>query len=225
MGSDITEAERYGNEDPHIVILSKGFWLAETTVAQALWQVVMGDNPSHFKQGESSNFPVESVSWEGAQGFIDKLNQRYTELGLRLPWEAQWEYACRAGTTTPFSFGDNITPEQVNYDGNRPFAAGENGLYREKTVIVKSCAANAWGLHEMHGNVWEWCEDAWQEHLGTEQVTDPWLNDGKRQEGAGRVLRGGSWSDRGGIVRSAMRSRITPVNPFSSIGLRLSLGL
>ena len=109
-------------------------------------------------------------------------------MNARLPTEAEWEYACRAGTNTPFSFGDNITPEQVNYDGNYPYADGKKGLYREKTVPVKSLPANAWGLYEMHGNVWEWCQD-WYGDYPAEPVTNP---EGS-QAGVERVVRGGSW--------------------------------
>ncbi len=93
---------------------------------------------------------------------------------VRLPWEAEWEYTCRAGTTIPFSFGENITPEQVNNDGHFPYAEGEKGLYRGETVAVKTLPANDWGLYEMHGNVLEWCMDKWREHLGSEAVSDPW---------------------------------------------------
>lgn len=142
-------------------------------------------------------------------------------LKAQLPTEAQWEYACCAGTDTPFSFGDNITPEQVNYEGNYPYAGGKKGLYRQKTVPVKSLPANPWGLYEMHGNVWEWCQDAWQEKLPAKPVTDP--------EGAGgdtgqRVVRGGSWLDEGRYCRSAYRLRLSPDLRFNLLGFRLALG-
>ncbi|NOQ45461.1 MAG: SUMF1/EgtB/PvdO family nonheme iron enzyme, partial [Desulfobulbaceae bacterium] len=200
--------------------LTRGYWLAETAVTQAVWQVVTGENPSGFK-GEQN--PVEQVSWDDAQGFIKQLNgdlrSSLSELVVRLPTEAEWEHACRAGTDTPFSLGENITPEQVNYNGNFPYADGEKGLYRKKTVPVKSLPANLWGLYEMHGNVWEWCADGWLEHPGEEPVTDPY-----QETGFDRVLRGGSWYDIGRIVRSAYRYQFSPVGRLDSIGFRLSLG-
>nr|CAA6825158.1 MAG: Formylglycine-generating enzyme, required for sulfatase activity, contains SUMF1/FGE domain [uncultured Thiotrichaceae bacterium] len=155
----------------HEVKLSQGFWLADTTCTQELWQAVMGENPSSFK--DSLQNPVDTVSWLDAQNFIQKLNQLVPELNAYLPSEAQWEYACRSGTTSPFSFGDNITTDQVNYDGNYPYAGGEKGEYREKTVEVKALPANQWGLYQMHGNVWEWCFDEYASDLGDEAVTDP----------------------------------------------------
>jgi hypothetical protein len=169
------------------VRLSRGFWLADTVCTQALWQAVTGANPSHFK--DDARNPVESVSWDDVQAFLSELNRRVPGLQARLPSEAEWEYACRAGTTTPFSFGDNITPEQVNYDGNQPYAGGEKGLYRQKTVPAGSLPANPWGLYEMHGNVWEWCADWYGDYPNTPQVdpTGP-------QTGGSRVLRGGSWN-------------------------------
>ena len=164
MGSPEHEPEREwsgeGTETLHPVTLSLGFWLADTTVTQAFWWAVMGNNPSYFT--DDLNNPVEQVSWHDAQAFIDKLNQLLPGLSLQLPSEAQWEYTCRAGTNTPFSFGDNINTEQVNFDGNYPYAGAAKGLYREKTLPVKSLPANPWGLYQMHGNVWEWCADIWQ---------------------------------------------------------------
>ncbi|MCB1737145.1 MAG: formylglycine-generating enzyme family protein, partial [Gammaproteobacteria bacterium] len=115
MGSPKDEHERRNNETQHEVMLTRGYWLAETACKQALWQAVMGDNPSEFK-GEQN--PVEQVSWEQVQKFIGKLNDLCPGLGLRLPSEAEWEYACRAGTEGPFSVGEDIDPTQVNYDGN-----------------------------------------------------------------------------------------------------------
>ena len=224
MGSPESEPERYDDEVQHQVTLTQGFWLADTTVTQALWQTVMGNNPSNFQ--DNHNNPVEKVSWNDIQDFIQKLNTLIPGLQAKLPTEAQWEYACRAGTTTPFSFGDNITPEQVNYDGNRPYANGKKGLYREKTVLIKSLPANPWGLYEMHGNVWEWCQDVWQEKLPASPVKDPESVAGDDQgAGVGRVVRGGSWNDFGGHVRSAIRLRLDPAYRFDFIGFRLALGL
>lgn len=221
MGSPEDEPEREiwsAKETQPPVTLTKGFWLADTTVTQALYQAVMGENLSDFK--EDINNPVEQVSWDNAQQFIAKLNSMVPALDAQLPTEAQWEYACRAGTTTPFSFGDNITPEQVNYNGTNPYAEGKKGLYRKKTVTVKTFPANPWGLYEMHGNIWEWCADHFQTDLGKQSVIDP-VGTG----GALRVLRGGSWRSFGGGVRSAMRDRDSPGSRSDFIGLRLSLGL
>ena len=143
MGSPPNEPERYDDETQHRVTLTQGYWLAESTCTQALWEAMMGENPSRFK---GQNRPVENISWEDAQRFIEKVNGMKPELKLCLPTEAQWEYACRAGTTTPFSLGDNITPEQVNYDGNHPYASGEKGQYREETVVEKSLPGKRLGF-------------------------------------------------------------------------------
>ncbi len=227
MGSPENEPERewmgnlQGSESEHLVTLN-GFWLADTAVTQAFWLAVMdGDNPSRFQDNPSN--PIERVSCLDAQQFMARLNDKVAGLFAQLPSEAQWEYACRAGTTTPFSFGANITPEQVNYDGNYPYADGEKGLYREKTVPVKSLPANLWGLYEMHGNVWEWCQDVWQTELGTAAVVDP-LTQADEDAGGDRVLRGGSWILDGRNVRSAIRDHFRPVNRNDRVGFRLALG-
>lgn len=172
MGSPEDEMGRDDDEDRHEVTLTQGFWIADTAVTQVLWEVVMGkdNNRSRFKD---EHRPVENVSWNDAQAFIDKLNNKKAELKLCLPSEAQWEYACRAGTDTPFHFGQNINSEMVNFDGTVPYNDGRKSEYREETVPVRSLPSNAWGLFEMHGNVWEWCLDWWQEHLGSDPVTDP----------------------------------------------------
>jgi formylglycine-generating enzyme required for sulfatase activity len=191
MGSPETEKERDEDEQRHEVTLSQGYWLADTACTQALWMAVMGENPSRFK--DNADQPVENVSWEDAQAFSQRLNQQFPELYARLPTEAEWEYACRAGTTTPFSFGDTITPKQVNYDGNYPYANGTKGKFRAKTVPVKSLPANPWGLYEMHGNIWEWCAD-WYGDYGLAALADPTGS----PDGSDRVLRGGSWSNDAG---------------------------
>ncbi len=208
MGSPEDEPERLDEETQYKVILNQGFWLADSTVAQELWQLVMGKNPSNFK---SRQRPVETVSWEDIRKFIDKLNKLMPGLSVCLPTETQWEYGCRAGSITPFSFGDTITPEQVNYDGNYPYNDGKKGAYREQTVAVKTLPCNAWGLYEMHGNVWEWCQDWFLEDLGPE-------------EGGNRVVRGGSWLNYGRFVRSAIRVRAHPGDRRDYIGFRLARG-
>ena len=222
MGSPENEQGRYDDEDLHSVTLSQGFWLGETTVTQALWQAVMSTNPSHFK-GE--NRPVENVSWDDVQMFIERLNQMHRTLQTRLPWEAEWEYACRAGSQTPFNFDGELTLDKVNYRGTWNYEAGEwgEGALRE-TAEVKSYPCNAWGLYEMHGNVWEWCQDNWQEHLGQEAVCDPWLRQQPLVSVSARVVRGGSCFSGGRSVRSADRDRGTPDYRFNDLGFRLALG-
>jgi len=214
MGSPVEEKERGSNETQHEVILTEGFWMADTTCTQELWEAVMGDNPANFKGPQR---PVEQVSWEDCKTFMDKINQLIPGLELCLPTEAQWEYACRAGTESPFSFGKNITTEQVNYDGNYPYGDGKKGKYREETVDVKLLPCNAWGLYQMHGNVWEWCED-WFGDYSTKSILDPKGPD----SGGYRVLRGGSWDFNGWSVRSALRDRYVPSYRYHDVGFRFS---
>lgn len=216
MGSPEDEPERFDDERQHPVTLTQGFWLAETTVTQALWEAVMKENPSSFK---GINRPVETVSWEDCVRFITTMNDLKPGLDLRLPTEAEWEYACRAGTETPFSFGGNISPEQVNYNGDYPYDKGKKGKYRKETVDVTSLPVNPWGLYEMHGNVWEWCSD-WYGDYPQVALVDPL----GIERGGGRVLRGGSWLDGGRNVRSVFRSRIGFSNRDYSIGFRLARG-
>ncbi len=228
MGSDEKEQGRYTDEDQHIVRLTHGFWLAETTVTQALWQAVMEKNPSEFQRIDTSNFPVERIRWTDTQAFIAKLNQQYSDISVRLPWEAEWEYACRAGTESAFNFAGELTLDKLNYRGTwDDYSNWGKGALRS-TAEVKSYSSNAWGLYEMHGNVWEWCQDSWQEQLGNGEVIDPWLSKAKKpaeqEVGADRVVRGGSWFNIGGGARSAIRFRGWPDSRYN-IGFRLSLGL
>jgi formylglycine-generating enzyme required for sulfatase activity len=220
MGSPKNEPGRESlgaDESQHEVTLTQGFWLADTTVTQALWEAVMGNNPSRFK---GANRPVETVSWEEAQAFIRRMNEMKPELRLCLPTEAQWEYACRAGTTTTFSFGEQISPEIVNYDGNYPYHHGSKGEYREQTVEVASLPPNDWGLYEMHGNVWEWCRDRYGDYPA-QPVVDPT----GVESGADRVLRGGSWINYGRGCRSAYRNHDVPAFRSGHCGFRLARGL
>ncbi len=216
MGSPEDEPERYDDEGPqHQVRIERGFWLFDTTVTQALWEAVTGKNPSSFQETDR---PVENVSWDDAQHFIAALNERLPGLDLGLPSEAQWEYACRAGTDTPFSFGANITPEQVNYHGEYPYGGGEKGLNRGEMVPVGSLPPNRWGLYEMHGNVREWVRDTWHDNYeGAPTDGSPWESD---EAGAGRVIRGGSWDSDARFCRSACRGRSRPGHRGNNFGFR-----
>ncbi len=214
IGSPEDEVGRYADEVQRRVVIAEGLWLGETTVTQALWEAVTGENPSEFR---GPQHPVENVSWDDAVQFIERVNEQVDGLSLRLPSDEEWEYACRAGTTTPFSFGGTITTEQVNYDGNRPYGRGKKGLYREATVDVGTLPSNDWGLREMHGNVWEWCSDR-------VDVLDEGKDLRFSLEGSSRVLRGGSWLDRARYCRSAFRFAIDPGYRNSCIGFRLARG-
>lgn len=221
MGSPEAEAERREDEGPqHEVTLSAGFWLADTACTQALWTAVMGHNPSLF-QGEQC--PVEQVSWDDVQACLAKLKARLPGCEPALPTEAQWEYACRAGpptrATTPFSFGMQITSEQANFGGDDVFPK----LWvlersRVRTVAVKSLPANAWGLYEMHGNVWEWCADGLRDYTAEAQV-DPL---GPLEAGL-CAARGGSCFNLARAGRSARRFAFDPGYASHGLGWRLSL--
>ncbi|WP_338415682.1 SUMF1/EgtB/PvdO family nonheme iron enzyme [uncultured Sphaerotilus sp.] len=205
MGSPTNEAERQDNELRHRVVLTQGYWLADTACTQALWEEIVGANRSEF-QGDPQ-LPVEEVSWsEVTDLFLAKLNARVPGLNLELPTEAQWEYACRAGTTTPFSFGEQITSGQVNYDGSRPYNGGGKGPSLQRTVPVKALSANSWGLHQMHGNVLEWCADTFEPYA-SEAVQDPVFSMDRPIAALHHmhVLRGGSCFENGSECRSASR--------------------
>jgi len=157
MGSPEDEPERSGDEESQYrVRFEQGFWLAETACTQALWRAVMGKNPSRFKGEEN---PVENVSWNDVKQFFDRINAWYPGLELRLPWESEWEYGCRAGTTTPFWFGMDLATDKANYNGNYPYANGAQGAYRKRTLPARYFRPNPWGLYQVHGNVWEWCNN------------------------------------------------------------------
>ncbi len=204
MGSPKNEKWRSRDETLHQVTLTKGYWLADTPCTQALWQAVMGSNPSKF-QGDPNN-PVEQVSWRDVQQFLLKLKQQ-VGLQARLPTEAEWEYACRAGTSSTYAFGDMLSSQQANFDDNIG-----------KTTPVKSYPANAWGLYDMHGNVCEWCEDG-SSAYPAQPVSDP------LGAGTSRVLRGGSWFNGGRYCRSAHRYADDPAARDDCFGFRLALGL
>jgi formylglycine-generating enzyme required for sulfatase activity len=212
MGSPATEPERVANEGPQHRVRLGGFLLGQTPVTQAQWGVVarwpkleleldLSPNPSRYEGAPRR--PVERVSWEQAMEFCHRLSQR-TGLPFTLPSEAQWEYACRAGTTTPFHFGATLTPELAKYDGNYSYANGPKGEYRQRTNPVGMFAANAWGLHDMHGNVWEWCLDTWHgSYEGAPTDGSPWLTGTDSR----KLLRGGSWGSFPWNCRSAFRDR------------------
>ncbi len=216
MGSPITELSRIDNEIQHAVTLTEGFWLADTVCTQALWMAMMTDNPACFT--DHANYPVEQVSWDDVQQFFKRLNASVSGLGAHLPTEAQWEYACRAGTQTAFAFGETIASEQINFDGQYAYAGGYPGICRDRTVAVKSLPANAWGLYEMHGNVWEWCSDWYDDY-----TVQPVINPTGSETGSSRVLRGGAWCNQAWRTRSANRGWYVPVNRDNYIGFRIAI--
>jgi len=215
MGSPKDDPERTDNEKQHKVTLTEGFYMQTTEVTQGQWKAIMGSNPSHFKDC-GDNCPVEQVSWNDIQVFIGKLNQK-EGAGYRLPTEAEWEYAARAGTDTPFAFGKCLSTDQANYNGSLPLKGCVTGSERGKTVSVGSFSPNAWGLYDMHGNVYEWVRDYWKEDYPSGTVTDPTGH----ISGKERVLRGGSWNFDAQNCRSAVRNSASPGRRDRIIGLRL----
>jgi len=215
MGSPESEKGRSANEGPqHEVTLSKPFFMGVTEVTQEQYESVMGKNPSHFK-GKSR--PVEQVSWNDAVEFCKKVSAK-TGRAMRLPAEAQWEYACRAGTATPFHTGQTITSELANYDGTQPYGKGWAGRFLRRTLPVGSFGPNAFGLYDMHGNVWEWCVDRYANKYGAAAGK---ANPQGHASGKHRVLRGGSWYDGPRNCRSASRYWLAPEGTLSDFGFRV----
>lgn len=200
MGSPETEFSRRGDEIQHEVIITKEFYLGKYEVTQEQWERVMGINPS-LEKGEG--LPVTDISWEECVEFTKKINDTIKP-GFRLPTEAEWEYACRAGSETAYAFGNNITKEQANFDGMRITPVGKY-------------EPNAFGLYDMHGNLWEWCSD-WAGPYEKSLVTDPKGPD----TGIGCVLRGGTFFNTASFVRSANRVNFTPNNRSDIVGCRLA---
>ena len=223
MGSPESEAERSDDETQHQVTISKPYYLGKYPVTQAQWQQVMGNNPSHFKGDKL--LPVEKVSWDDTQAFCLKLKE-ITQAPFGIPTEAQWEYACRAGTTTPFHFGSELDGSQANCNGNNPYpkikgwfgTTKNKGPNLERTTSVGKYQANAWGLYDLHGNVLEWCSD-WHGDYPTGSVTDPI----GPATGSDRVIRGGSWYGVAVYCRSAYRYGLGPLDRYFSLGFRLAL--
>jgi eukaryotic-like serine/threonine-protein kinase len=195
------------------VTFTKGLYVGIHTVTQEQWKAVMGDNPSYFKG--KKNLPVEQISWQDCQAFCKKLSA-IEKKPYRLPTEAEWEYACRAGTTTPYHFGETLAVEQANYNGNFVYGSGKKGVYREHTTPVGIFPANAWGLFDMHGNVWQWCQD-WHDGYSGKDLIDP---QGPKT-GKNRILRGGSWGSHPIFCRSANRNFADPDSRTEFYGLRV----
>ncbi|NEO97120.1 MAG: formylglycine-generating enzyme family protein [Symploca sp. SIO2E9] len=201
MGSPKTEEGHRSTEEPQHQVNVKAFFMGKYPVTQAQWRAVaalpqvnkeLNPEPSRFKGEER---PVEQVSWYDAVEFCSRLSS-HTGREYRLPTEAEWEYAARAGTTTPFHFGETITTDLANYNGNSIYGSGSKGEYRRETTAVGSFkAANSFGLYDIHGNVWEWCADSW--HYNYEDAPydgRAWI-DSEYNGNNNKVLRGGSWFD------------------------------
>lgn len=202
----------------HKVTISQGFLLGKFEVTQGQWQAVMGTNPSEFENC-GSNCPVERVSWDDAQEFIKRLNAKNDGYEYRLPSEAEWEYACRAGTTAAFAFGDSLNSSQANFNGNYPHDSTKD-QYLKKTVAVGSYRSNAWGLYDMHGNVWEWVEDIYNSNY--QGVRSDGLANASVGDSTYRGLRGGGWYFTGVQSRSAFRFRLNPGNRNANLGFRVA---
>jgi len=214
MGSPDDEPERADNEGPQQEVTVPSFFMGRYPVTQSQWRVVanlpqsereLTLDPSNFK---GDNRPVEQVSWYNAMEFCARLSA-HTERPYRLPSEAEWEYACRAGTTTPFYVGKTLTTDVANYNGDYTYADGPKGEYRAETTPVDHFGlANAFGLCDMHGNVWEWCQDYWHDsYEGAPTDGSAWIEGGDSER---RILRGGSWGFNPGYCRSAYRRTYGP---------------
>jgi formylglycine-generating enzyme required for sulfatase activity len=214
---------KMGDETQHNVMLQP-FYLGRYSITQAQWRVVasyaqinkeLDPEPFGFKD---DNLPVETISWEDVQEFCQRLSTK-TGKNYRLPSEVEWEYACRAGTVTPFHFGETITSELANYDGSETYNDGPKGGSRRKTTVVGTFPANDWGLHDMHGNVWEWCEDDWHgSYEGAPEDGSAWVDADRKGR---KLLRGGSWNGFPGYCRSAFRGLNTRGFTSGDVGFRV----
>jgi uncharacterized protein (TIGR02996 family) len=235
MGSLVAEPGRDTDENPrHRVEITRSFYLGIHPVTQEQFHQVTGSSPSHFSASgegaplvrgvDTADFPVERVSWDDAMAFCRLLSERPEERAAgrvyRLPTEAEWEYACRAGTTTPFHHGESLTADRANIDGNLPEVEVRSGRSLGRTCQVGSYPPNAFGLFDMHGNVWEWCSDWFdEEYYPVSPARDPLGS----PTGSRRVLRGGGWFYGAAICRSAYRYGCEPHARHHDFGLRVAM--
>ncbi len=234
MGSPPTEAERDPEEVQHEVSITRSFYLGAFEVTQAQYEKVVGKNPSFFNppRGGSPEHPVEQVRWHEAATYCKKLSELPGEQKAgrvyRLPTEAEWEYACRAGTATAFGTGDRLGSTQANFNGHAPYGGAAKGPYLQKTSRVGSYAPNAWGLYDMAGNVGEWCADWYDPDYYAKSPHDDPRGPAKGVLDTGygndffRVVRGGCWLDEGRACRAAYRFRLQSVEPYRLVGLRVA---
>ncbi len=216
MGSPPTEKAQNEDEQPQHQVNLSAFFIGKFQVTQEQYQQIMGKNPSHFK---GAKFPVDTVSWDDAVEFCKNLSLN-TGRSYTLPTEAQWEYACRAGTTTPFYFGQTITTDLANYNGEYTYANRAKGNYRQQTIEVGQFPPNSFGLYDMHGNVWEWCQDFWHSNYkGAPTDGSPWIDPPNYNHSP--VLRGGSWKNKPHCCRCAFRYNFYPDRIFNNIGFRV----
>jgi eukaryotic-like serine/threonine-protein kinase len=219
MGSLDSEQYRDEYESPQHQVNVSEFYLGRTLVTQSQWTAIMGKNPSHFKGNDK--LPVEQVSWLDAMNFCQKLSQT-TGRTYRLPSEAEWEYACRAGTTTPFAFGETITPAVINYNGNYLYGADAKGESRGKTTPIGTFPPNLFGLYDLHGNLWEWCLDEWVNNYNGASTDGSARGDiSLRDKNKNRLLRGGSWFNNASSCRSANRNYNAASYSNDIIGFRV----
>lgn len=228
MGSPPDEPQRRADEGPVTVTLTRGFWVGKYEVTQGQWKALMGTFPREQDRGAGDEFPVHWVSYHEAQEFCQRLTAKARASGalpsdweIRLPTEAQWEYACRAGTTTATSFGDRLSTAEANIGS--PYPGDGKGNRAGKSSKVGSYAANAWGLHDMHGNVWEWCRDWYFRQLPGGTDPDLSANEGEmnRDGTHSKVRRSGAWIEEGWANRSAARLRFEPPRRSDHIGFRI----
>jgi formylglycine-generating enzyme required for sulfatase activity len=231
MGSPKTEMHRGDDETQHEVAITHDFLLGMHEVTQGQYQKLMGENPSFFTPGkakvrvkDTSASPVEGVTWRQAALFCKKLGELPAEQAkkrsYRLPTEAEWEYACRAGATTALHFGDAVDSYSANFNGLSPYGAGRGGPFHRTTWKVGEYPANAFGLHDMHGNVMEWCQDWYAaDYYSRSPKEDP----PGPAEGTEKVARGGSWSNSGKACRSAVRAKLPPDQSHYGLGFRVVL--
>ncbi len=231
MGSPRSEPERRPGEYLVEVTLTRGFWFGKYEVTEKEWNRIVGEFPGEFTAGEGDDFPAYTINFAQAEGFCRRLtDDAHTAKALpddwefRLPTEAQWEYACRAGTTTATSFGDTLSSKQANFQG-KPYNGAEEGPSLKRTAKVGSYPANPWGLHDVHGNVFEWCRDWF--HARLPGGVDPDLHSARdtaeknRTGDLSRVRRGGCYADEGWPCRSAFRLRFEPARAHDHIGFRV----
>lgn len=215
MGSPESEEGRYDRESPQTTVIhSKGFWMSDTPITQAQYSVLMNRNPSNSR---GLSYPVEGVNFDDALEFCSVFSS-HANVFATLPTEAQWEYAARAGTTTPFHFGETIHSSEANFHAVFPYGESEKGIFRGSPSSVRVFPPNDFGLYDMHGNVHEWCLDHYREYPGGEQVD--WFQHIPNSDGT-RVIRGGSWQSRPEFIRSAARLFSPEFARSESLGFRI----